>query len=69
MMYASLPVRGPNSRQGSYHLRFVSFSLAGPRLCTSPRGLRGLQGLHLRALSARLREMLPPRRRGDPEER
>ena len=41
---------------------------AGSRLCTSSRGLRGLQSLHLRALPARLREVHPPCRRGDSEE-
>lgn len=60
------------SCKGSYHLRSppprIVFVSAGSRLCASPRELRGLQSLHLRALSTRLREVCPPRRRGDTKE-
>lgn len=61
----SLPVRSLKSCTGSYHLRSRILCSAGPRLCTSSRGLRGLQSVHLRALPTRLREVFPPRRRGD----
>ena len=65
MTCALLPVRSLKSCKGSYHLRPALFCSAGSRLCASPRRLRGLQSFHLRALPTRLREVCPPRRRGD----